>query len=176
MHANTYSDVSLLSKRSWWPFFMQMEHVWDILHQKKDAAALCNRRKLQQSSNVKTFASNFTIQILLAYSASRAGCIRQNLEKIKCQQQDKLSKWYPSNPKEEKQSLDERHVYFKKLSLKYFLSHQFNDYKQIMVDLIVNEVGGVDRDTKSSVHHEYLIVSPPCANSILAEKGVFTII
>ena len=80
MHANTYSDVSLLSKRSWWPFFMQMEHVWDILHQKKDAAALCNRRKLQQSSNVKTFASNFTIQILLADSASRAGCIRQNLE------------------------------------------------------------------------------------------------
>ena len=45
-----------------------------------------------------------------------------------------------------------------------------------MVDLIVNEVGGVDRDTKSSVHHEYVIVSPPCANSILAEKGVFTII
>ena len=71
LHANTYSDVSLLSKRSWWPFFMQMEHVWDILHQKKDAAALCNRRKLQQSSNVKTFASNFTIQILLADFASR---------------------------------------------------------------------------------------------------------
>ena len=42
-----------------------------------------------------------------------------------------------------------------------------------MVDLIVNEVGGVDRDTKSSVHHEYLIVSPPCANSILAEKRCF---
>ena len=81
LHANTYSDVSLLSKRSWWPFLMQMEHVWDILHQKKDAAALCNRRKLQQSSNVKTFASNFTIQILLADSASRAGCSRQNLEK-----------------------------------------------------------------------------------------------
>ena len=80
LHANTYSDVSLLSKRSWWPFFMQMEHVWDILHQEKDAAALCNRRKLQQSSNVKTFARNFTIQILIADSTSRAGCSRQNLE------------------------------------------------------------------------------------------------
>ena len=144
MHANTYSDVSLLSKRSWWPFLMQMEHVWDILHQKKDAAALCNRRKLQQSSNVKTFASNFTIQILLADSASRAGCIRQNLEKTKCQQQDKLSKWYPSNPKEEKQSLDERHVYFKKLS-----------YNNQMTGF-VNEVGGVNRDTKGGELGEHV--------------------